>query len=613
MDEQAPQTPSPQSTQPQNHPPLDSFPKKRTMHWGIIIGIILVILAAGVVFASWNYQKNRPTSPNLLDTTSTTTQPNGNQLDPGSSNYPTTTPVDNQPASEVYDPYNTSQCSDHGPLLASRSGLIQWMNPKKADLNIFWEKPTNSNPPNETYYLVGHFIGGKYEGGDLFIGLIDPYTMGGPAWVRVVYKNNRYTILDKYSDELYLNDSNSKNVDHDQTFVLSDLEFPKNLSTWDPPANFENSSSLGFNRSGHSFFCGDNLIKIFKDAVAGQVYTDNLAGNPGNNYPLYGFYIKSPDGTRIFYDLDVTIVGKDNIPQVVWGDGKKNNQEYSYQARGGCGSSRYLDVVDVKQEDLVQLGTSITGDPVFGYKNINTQELKDMFENLYLTNGQQKPSYSQFLAEHPIFFWKDPFGSFVRFKSVKYQPVAECGKPVIYLYPEKTQKVSVKLSPVGGFSYTEPAYNSGWNVIADSLSNITNVADGKTYPYLFWEGRGGLYQTPSRGFVTGRNNVHQLLEEKLSLAGLNEKERKDFEEFWEPKMQSAPYYFVTFMGNSVMDEIAPLSISPKPDTVIRILMDFTPLDHPVTVQGFNIRTPERKGFTVVEWGGVLRNDKNEQK
>ena len=138
------------------------------------------------------------------------------------------------------------------------------------------------------------------------------------------------------------------------------------------------------------------------------------------------------------------------------------------------------------------------------------------------------------------------------------------------------------------------------------VPHLTNLADGKSYPYLFWEGRGGLYQTPDKGFVVAQSGVHELLENKLSLAGLNEKERADFESFWEPKMQGAPYYFVTFMGNNVMDEIAPLTVTPKPDTVIRVLMDFKPLEQPISVQGYNIRTPERKGFTVVEWGGVLR-------
>jgi hypothetical protein len=35
-------------------------------------------------------------------------------------------------------------------------------------------------------------------------------------------------------------------------------------------------------------------------------------------------------------------------------------------------------------------------------------------------------------------------------------------------------------------------------------------------------------------------------------------------------------------------------------------MDFTPLEKPIKAKGYEIKTPERKGFTVVEWGGVLR-------
>ena len=57
-----------------------------------------------------------------------------------------------------------------------------------------------------------------------------------------------------------------------------------------------------------------------------------------------------------------------------------------------------------------------------------------------------------------------------------------------------------------------------------------------------------------------KENVHALLVEKLTLLGLNEKEQADFIEFWEPEMQSAPYYFITFLGNREMDALAPLTI-----------------------------------------------------
>ena len=103
-----------------------------------------------------------------------------------------------------------------------------------------------------------------------------------------------------------------------------------------------------------------------------------------------------------------------------------------------------------------------------------------------------------------------------------------------------------------------------------------------------------------------QSEVHAFLVQKLTALGLNEKERNDFIEFWEPRMQGSPYYFVTFMTNRVMDTLAPLTISPKPDTIIRVLMDFVPQTTKTNPEGYSIRTPERKGFTVVEWGGVMR-------
>ena len=47
-----------------------------------------------------------------------------------------------------------------------------------------------------------------------------------------------------------------------------------------------------------------------------------------------------------------------------------------------------------------------------------------------------------------------------------------------------------------------------------------------------------------------------------------------------------------------------LDINPNPDTIIRVLMTFKGLENPITVKEQKIVTPERKGFTLVEWGGT---------
>jgi hypothetical protein len=52
--------------------------------------------------------------------------------------------------------------------------------------------------------------------------------------------------------------------------------------------------------------------------------------------------------------------------------------------------------------------------------------------------------------------------------------------------------------------------------------------------------------------------------------------------------------------------LAPLTISPRPDTVIRVFMDYQVLAQPIKVKEQLIKTPARRGFTVVEWGGAIR-------
>jgi mRNA deadenylase 3'-5' endonuclease subunit Ccr4 len=110
---------------------------------------------------------------------------------------------------------------------------------------------------------------------------------------------------------------------------------------------------------------------------------------------------------------------------------------------------------------------------------------------------------------------------------------------------------------------------------------------------------------PVKGFVVAARNVEGFLKEKLAVLGLNEVETADFMEFWYPKFNSAPYYYITFMEKAEFDKLAPLTVTPAPDSVIRVYMDYAPLIKPVKVTEPVLKTPERTGFAVVEWGGAL--------
>ena len=46
-----------------------------------------------------------------------------------------------------------------------------------------------------------------------------------------------------------------------------------------------------------------------------------------------------------------------------------------------------------------------------------------------------------------------------------------------------------------------------------------------------------------------------------------------------------------------------LTVTPEPDTVLRVFMAWKPLDAPVEIEAQPLTAPTREGFTLVEWGG----------
>lgn len=169
--------------------------------------------------------------------------------------------------------------------------------------------------------------------------------------------------------------------------------------------------------------------------------------------------------------------------------------------------------------------------------------------------------------------------------------IAEIGKPVIYLYPEETSNIFVNVDPTGGVSVSEPALNDGWNVIASPEGKILNLADFKVYPYLFYEGYSYDFETPEEGFVIAKEEVDRFFDEKLSILGLNEKEIADFKEFWIPLLNEDSYYFIAFIPQEEFDSYAPLTVSPTPDSVIRVFFDYKGLEEPIEVTEQQLSTP----------------------
>lgn len=177
-------------------------------------------------------------------------------------------------------------------------------------------------------------------------------------------------------------------------------------------------------------------------------------------------------------------------------------------------------------------------------------------------------------------------------------------KPVIYLYPEEETDVHVELELTqGDLATTYPRYNGGWDVTASPDGTLLNKADGTHHKYLFWDAANvSTLFDMSKGFCVAGEDTEAFLKEKLTYMGLTEEEMNEFIVYWLPLMEHNPYNLISFQGKRYTD-FAKLSITPEPDSLLRVFMVYKPLDFPVNVEPQQLETFERKGFTAVEWGG----------
>jgi len=572
-------------------------------HLLIIASAVVIVLAGGALGYTLgtkvdNNQKNGANNATTNVAINNSASLNGNSNVNGSIN-------DNE---NTNTQTNSNANTNQAP--AEETLNVNWITPQTiTSLALFTSQNDYSREDSAEYYKVGTVSGGALDGGEVILVAAYPE---GPAFAKDVYrfikKDNALTLIQGSSDELYEGDYLDRaKFSTNTTDTFQGFSFPEQITGLEP------RQTLVLDPWPFALFDSSQLTKAFTHPQYGDVYMTKGYPEPssGNIFSRHGFFIKNPDGTTRVYKLKIDFVSDAGVPDVAWNKGAVNEKTYDYAVRTGCGSSNYVKVMDPSvvsvNADLQKTGINSFGDPIYEFKDSNSQILKDLYDDeYYVPEGTSKLSYSDFVLRHPVFYWVDPYDRLIEFRSGEFMPQAECGKPVIYLYPEQEQDISVKVNPVGGMTYADPAYGNGWKVRATPDGNLTELATGMRYPYLFWEGKGGIYAQPKEGFVVAQRDVHAFLVSTLARLGLNQKETGDFIEFWESRMQSAPYYFITFLRNKEMDQLAPLAVTPAPDTVIRILMDFSPLQTPIQAKGFPIATPERKGFTVVEWGGVIR-------
>jgi hypothetical protein len=179
-------------------------------------------------------------------------------------------------------------------------------------------------------------------------------------------------------------------------------------------------------------------------------------------------------------------------------------------------------------------------------------------------------------------------------------------KPNIYLYPTVRSSFTVLLNFPSGGSVIEsiPAYHSGWQVDAEPNGRINGA-----YDYLFYE-----CETPdlfqySSGWIVPRDSLARFFERNLTESGFMERERADFLEYWIPLLNDHSVYLIYPQYSRDIEPIVKLSLSKTPDTVLRLFYIVKGSEKSVGTVKLNapvIPSFQRKGFTVTEWGVVLK-------
>ena len=262
-----------------------------------------------------------------------------------------------------------------------------------------------------------------------------------------------------------------------------------------------------------------------------------------------------------------------------------------YRAKPTTINKRKMEVIKAPFKDI---RTNIIKNPLEKIRCNNTEidnsneccEYSDSDDSYYIPKKKEKPR---------------------KWIPIKCRRVRTCRKPVIYLYPEKEMDISVQLDINRQKSKLTVLYpnfnedNNTWKVHANPNGDIK--LGNKIYPYLFWEaGSYNCVEEKNEGFIVKDVDAEAFLEDKLKLLGLNDKESTDFITYWLPVLLKNKISLCSFQTEKFFDNFK-LNVSPKPDTMIRIFLSIKKINVPFDIKEQKLEKNERRGYTLIEWGG----------
>ena len=152
-------------------------------------------------------------------------------------------------------------------------------------------------------------------------------------------------------------------------------------------------------------------------------------------------------------------------------------------------------------------------------------------------------------------------------------------KPVIYLYPEMDSTISVRVSKPEDIICEYPEYDTGWTVVAKPNGDLKYLKTGRNLYALYYESDSTVNAKIEKdGFIVKGEDASRFLEEKLEILGLNEREAEEFIVYWLPILEENKYNYIRFETEEEINVNMPLEITPKPDSIIRVYMEYLGLD-----------------------------------
>jgi hypothetical protein len=499
------------------------------------------------------------------------------------------------------------------PTIGKKDGTI-WYEPQKkiTAVNVFQigksedEGAAGYDTKNAEFYEVAKLE----DGGVLIDSFVPSFGPGGAALFRFIRAGDRYSILTNYLNQ-WIKESLDK-------IVLGEVKpVTRNIAGIEtPPTITVNGLKLTLGSPDPIRFENLKNSTVLGNSDYGQVYVTYEPILDSDKIFARSLYLVLKDGLFVSYVPDMIASSDDMVPQITWNDNTKNTARFRQNVVASCGLGMMYSLPLVKKDSQLltgknEIGKTVSGQPVYQLTDAGSLLVKALYNSYKVgrdyTGAPPYLTLGEFAQKRNHFLWQDALGDWQIFVDETYAPMAECGKPVIYLYPRQVQQVNVQVG--ARIRVSNPTYkDNGWLVKAHPDGTIE--ADGKVYPYLYWEGLGnGVYpDIHSSGSVVRQSELLAKISKDLTTLGLNSREIANFKEFWLPKMPTAPYVRLTWLGTRDMDALAPLTISPKPDTVIRVFLDFAGLEKPVILKPQMLSAVARHGFTVVEWGGLLLGD-----